>query len=241
MMPEENPYVAIRGSVPFDAGIAHVETELAEIRAVEERLQMLVELLRSEQPNDPMFMPIGELMREEELLQDGVESIDVEKHFRRFAELVEELSDGSLSQNDAGKMSSADVLLWFSERMLERCSEMEAQISRIAEKGERIGYVPGWSTTGSMHFGAQDSLDADTVLELLSQQECSQRYALTASMWPVNVKLIVIGSRKLIRKAKKADGEDTITLEIEEVEAMLTNTCQAKEDLAGKNCIFVRI
>jgi len=55
------------------------------------------------------------------------------------------------------------------------------------------------------------------------------------------VKLIVIGSRKLIHKAKKADGDDTITLEIEEVEAMLTNTCQAKEDLAGKNCIFVRI
>ena len=76
---------------------------------------------------------------------------------------------------------------------------------------------------------------------MLSQQERSQKYALTASGWPVNVKLIVIGSRKLIRKAKKADGDDTITLEIEEVEAMLTNTCQAKEDLAGKHCIFVRI
>lgn len=55
------------------------------------------------------------------------------------------------------------------------------------------------------------------------------------------MKLIVIGSRKLIRKAKKADGEDTITLEIEEDEAMRTNPCQAKEALAGKNCIFVRI
>jgi len=95
---------------------------------------------------------------------------------------VEELSDGGLSQEDAANMFCADVLLWFSKRMLEQCSEVEAQISRVAEREERIGYVPGWSTTDSTHFGARDSFDADTVLEMRSQQERSQKYALTASM-----------------------------------------------------------